>query len=629
MCGILGTFGADLNQIEAACSLMSHRGPDDSGVFYERKLNIALGHQRLSILDLSNLGHQPMVSSDKDVIIVFNGEIYNFRELRSDLEAKGFSFKGNSDTEVLLKLYLSEGPGLMSKLNGIFAFAILDVKSQSILLARDSFGVKPLYYSENDNTFCFASEIKALLALIPTKKEINIEAIDKYISFLYCPGKETPLNSVNKLLPGEAMIVSKGQIEKKWLWYTPSFFNQNISKMNQKEAINGVEDHLRNAVHRQMISDVPLGAFLSGGLDSSAIVTFAREVNPDIKCFSIETSGPQDKGFIDDLPYAKKVAKHLNVSLDIVSINSQRMAQDLEDMVIQLDEPLADPAALNVLYISQLAKSQGIKVLLSGAGGDDLFSGYRRHQALYFEKYWRWMPLNLRKKLKFFSSNDDSSVSYKRRLEKMFSGADLNDSERLINYFRWTDKNLLGGLYSKEFQKKLENSDSNNSMLNYLNSMPKNISPLNQMLALEQRFFLTDHNLNYTDKMSMALGVETRVPFLDKDLVIFTNKLQDKFKQKRNESKWILKKTMEPYLPKEIIYRPKTGFGAPLRGWMRNELREILSSYLSVESINKRKVFSAPAIQQLILDNDRGKIDASYTLLSLLCIEIWCRAYLD
>ena len=629
MCGILGTFGADIDRIEKAYRLMSHRGPDDSGVFYERKLNIALGHQRLSILDLSNLGHQPMVNSDNDVIIVFNGEIYNFRELRSDLEAQGFTFNGNSDTEVLLKLYLSEGPDLLSKLNGIFAFAILDLKSQSILLARDSFGVKPLYYSENDNTFCFASEIKALLALIPTKKEINIEAIDKYISFLYCPGKETPLNSVNKLLPGEAMIVSKGQIEKKWLWYTSSFFNQNISKLNQKKAINGVEERLRKAVHRQMISDVPLGAFLSGGLDSSSIVTFAREVNPDIKCFSIETSGPQDKGFIDDLPYAKKVAKHLNVSLDIISINSQRMAQDLEDMVIQLDEPLADPAALNVLYISQLAKSQGIKVLLSGAGGDDLFSGYRRHQALYFEKFWRWMLLHLRKKLKNFSSNDDSSVSYKRRLEKMFSGADLNDYERLINYFRWTDKNLLRGLYSKEFQKKLETSDSNNSMLKYLSNMPKNISPLNQMLALEQRFFLTDHNLNYTDKMSMALGVETRVPFLDQDLVIFTNKLQDKYKQKRNESKWILKKTMEPFLPKEIIYRPKTGFGAPLRGWMRNELREILSIYLSVESINKRKIFSAPAIHQLILDNDRGKIDASYTLLSLLCIEIWCRAYLD
>jgi asparagine synthase (glutamine-hydrolysing) len=629
MCGIVGVFGGGLDTIEDANLAISHRGPDDYGIYTNNLLKVGLGHRRLSIIDTSSFGHQPMSSDDDKVVLVFNGEIYNYKELRSDLKRKGFVFQGKSDTEVLLNLYLSEGKEMLSKINGIFAFAIWDSDSKSLFVARDALGVKPLYYSIKNNMFAFASEIKALLKLTPNNKELDVESINRYLSFLWCPGDGTPLKSVQKLLPGEAIIVKNGSIINKWLWYKLPIFNKVKKGLNKEQAISGVTDHLRQAVHRQMVADVPLGAFLSGGLDSSAVVAFAKEVNPDIRCFSIETKGKQDKGVIDDLPYAKRVAKHLNVSLEVVSIDSNKMAGDLESMVIQLDEPLADPAALNVLYISQLAREQGIKVLLSGAGGDDLFTGYRRHYAIQLERYWSWLPRSIRTELARTTKNLNVNNSIQRRTTKFFNGAGLDSTDRLINYFRWSNDSVLQSLYSPDFRQQLMGNNSNQVMQDFLEPILTSSSSLDQMLALEQRFFLADHNLNYTDKMSMATGVEVRVPFLDLDLVDFAAHIPNKFKQKGGVGKWVLKKAMEPYLPKEVIYRPKTGFGAPLRTWMKCELRELLGDLLSIESLNKRGLFSAQAVQQLILDNDNDKIDASYTLLSLLCIEIWCRAYID
>ena len=629
MCGIVGVFGGDISTIENANSAIDHRGPDDCGVYKNQSLKVGLGHRRLSILDTSSFGHQPMFSNDGKVVLVFNGEIYNYKELRSNLKRKGFVFQGKSDTEVLLNLYLSEGKEMLPKLNGIFAFAILDTNSESLFVARDALGVKPLYYSTKGNVFAFASEIKALLELTPNNKELDVESINRYLSFLWCPGDGTPLKSVKKLLPGEAIIVKNGSIIDKWLWYKLPICNKIKKGLNKKQAVSGVTDHLRQAVHRQMVADVPLGAFLSGGLDSSAIVAFAKEVNPDIRCFSIETKGKQDKGVIDDLPYAKRVAKHLNVSLEVVSIDSHKMANDLESMVVQLDEPLADPAALNVLYISQLARKQGIKVLLSGAGGDDLFTGYRRHYAIQLERYWGWLPTSIRTKIARTTKDLNLNSTIQRRITKMFNGAGLDSKDRLVNYFRWSNDSVLQSLYSPDFRQELMGSNSNQVMQDFLEPILTSASPVDQMLALDQRFFLADHNLNYTDKMSMAAGVEVRVPFLDLDLVDFAAHLPNKFKQRGSVGKWVLKKAMEPYLPEEVIYRPKTGFGAPLRTWMKHDLRELLGDLLSIESLNKRGLFSAKAVQQLILDNDNDKIDASYTLLSLLCIEIWCRAYID
>lgn len=629
MCGIVGTFGGDTLLIDKACKAIEHRGPDDFGVFVDERINVALGHQRLSILDLSNLGHQPMKTQDNKVVIVFNGEIYNFIELRAGLEKKGFVFRGDSDTEVLLNLYLAYGTEMLPLLDGIFAFAILDIDAENLFIARDAFGVKPLYYSSNEKTFCFASEIKALFEFKSIKKDLDLEAINRYLSFLWCPGEGTPIKSIKKICPGEAMIVKDGEIIKQWQWFKLPVFKGLSKDLTKKQAIEGTTDYLRQAVHKQMISDVPLGAFLSGGLDSSSVVAFAKEINPDINCFTINTSGEQDSGFVDDLPYAKRVAKHLNVNLDIVSIDSKKICEDLQSMIIQLDEPLADPAALNVKFISQLARDNGIKVLLSGAGGDDIFTGYRRHYALKLENYWKWLPTSIRAFIESSSSFLNTNKSFQRRLLKLLNGSSLSSDERLINYFRWTKDVTLKKLFSPTVQEQLINRDISSPMIEFINNLSSGASRLDQMLALEQRFFLADHNLIYTDKMSMAAGIEVRVPFLDEELAEFAANIPDNFKQRGSEGKWILKKAMEPYLPKDIIYRPKSGFGVPLRRWLKTDMKDLLLDLLSSESINKRGLFSSQSVHKLISDNDNGKIDASYTLLSLLSIEIWCREYID
>lgn len=631
MCGIIGAWGSSLaGRVQQASRLQAHRGPDDSGYFLDAQAHVALSHVRLSIQDLSPLGHQPMLSEDQSVVLVFNGEIYNFRELRADLEYAGVHFRSHSDTEVLLELYLRDGEAMLARLNGIFAFAIWDKRSQEMFVARDAMGVKPFYYVESTTGFSFASEIKALMPLLDVADhELDPDALHRYLTFLWCPGEGTPLQGVRKLLPGEAMVLRAGRVARRWRWFQLPVAGAVHGDMDKARAISGTLAALRTAVHRQLVADVPVGAFLSGGLDSSAIVAMAREQTANIRCFTIASNGSAEEGYADDLPYAKRVARHLGVPLDIVSIDSARMAADLEQMVYQLDEPLADPAALNVLYISRLARESGIKVLLSGVGGDDLFTGYRRHLALRYEWLWSGLPRGVLHAAERLTADLDQSRPLFRRLGKLFSGIGLSGDARIANYFVWTRDKQIKELYSPAFRAILGSQPATQPMLDFLASLPESTPALERMLALEQQFFLADHNLIYTDKMSMAAGVEVRVPFLDLDLLAFAARIPSRFKQRGGVGKWILKRAMEPYLPHDVIYRPKTGFGAPLRRWMRHELRELLGDLLSPDSLRRRGIFDPVAVQRLIQQNDAGQVDAAYTLLSLLCIEIWCRRFVD
>jgi asparagine synthase (glutamine-hydrolysing) len=617
----------------AALQMLRHRGPDDSGSFLDSTGSVGLAHTRLAIQDLSSNGRQPMINCDGSVALVFNGEIYNFRELRSELEEVGCAFVGHSDTEVLLQLYLvyrdhQRLDQILRRLNGIFSFALWDAVNDVLWLARDSHGIKPLYYYGSDVVFAFASELKALGALIDVCCEVDVTALDRYLSFSWAPGNLTPAQNIYKLGPGEVLRVRNGQIEDRTLWYKRPFCRSQDS-LTRVQAIRSSELHLRQAVHRQMVADVPVGAFLSGGLDSSSIVAFAREITPDLQCFSIDVPQVGVEGFSNDLTYARQVARHLDVSLQVVQVDAAQMAAELETMVWQLDEPLADPAPLNVLHISRLAREQGIKVLLSGAGGDDLFSGYRRHLALQNERWWRWLPRPLRLQLRAVTGHLPTSHPFTRRLRKAFSGAHLEGDARLVHYFRWIEREDLQALYSPAFRSALGQALAEDPMLEFLGGLPRDTPALERMLALEQRFFLTDHNLTYTDKMSMAVGVEVRVPFLDPDLVEFAAQIPPHFKQRGRQGKWILKKAMEPYLPKEVIYRPKSGFGAPLRRWLQVELRDWLADTLSVDRLQRRGLFDPHAVQRLIVANAEGRIDASYTLLSLVCIEIWCKFFID
>jgi asparagine synthase (glutamine-hydrolyzing) len=629
MCGIAGYAGRFRPEmLRRASGCMAHRGPDDDGIYVDGDC-VGLAHRRLAILDLTPTGAQPMSSDDAQVVVVFNGEIYNFQELRRELCARGVHFRGHSDTEVLLRLYLAEGDAMLSRLNGIFAFALWDRRTQTMLVARDALGVKPLYVAETPHGVAFASEIKALLQLVPDARELDPVALDRYLTFLWSPGERTPLRGVRKLLPGHAMTVREGKVTRHWAWYHLPVFRGPNRPLSESEAVDGVVTHLRHAVHRQLVADVPVGAFLSGGLDSSAVVAFAREQAPDLHCFTIESTGGEQDGFVDDLPYARRVAAHLGVSLDVVSIDASRMADDLADMVWQLDEPLADPAALNVLYISRLARRHGMKVLLSGAGGDDLFTGYRRHVAVQYEPLWRWLPQPVRAGAERLTNRLGTAHPTRRRLRKLVSGAGLDGDAHLVNYFRWIGERELRSLYTDEVRAQVDSESTTASMLEFLRPLPDGVGDLDRVLALEQRFFLADHNLTYTDKMSMAAGVEVRVPFLDLELVEFAARIPNRFKQRGTVGKWVLKKAMEPMLPHDVIYRPKAGFGAPLRRWMRHELRPLMSDVLSTESLRRRGLFEPDAVHRLIRQNETGQVDAAYSLLALLAIEIWCRRFID
>ncbi len=630
MCGIIGYIGK-INQktFKKATNSLKHRGPDDIGFYFDKKNQISLGHTRLSIIDLSKNAKQPMKTNDNNLVLIFNGEIYNFIELKKKLILLGHSFKSNSDSEVLLYLYKEYGVSMLKKLNGIFAFAIWDKQKKEVFIARDHFGIKPLYFLENKNFFIFASEIKAIHSTTREIGSIDHHALNKFLSYLWCPGERTSNSSIKKLGPGEYFFIKNKKIIKHNQWYKLPVFRNLKNINNQSIIIEEIKRKIRKAVHRQMLSDVPVGAFLSGGLDSSSIVAFAKEINPNIKCFSIEIEGGEEKGVVDDLPYAKKVAKYLNVDMEIIRVSSDQISTNLNKLIEMIEEPVADPAILHVYNISNLAQRNGIKVLLSGVGGDDIFSGYRRHQSLLLEKYYDFLPDKIKKSITYFSNYFDQRIPVLRKSKKFLNNANLKSDQKLVNYFLWSNREDLLRLYSDDFKNLLQGEKTEEPMIDFLAKIPKNIHPLEKMLALEQRFFLSDHNLNYTDKMSMAVGVEVRVPFLDKELVEFAKRIPFNLKLKNNSAKWIFKKSMEPYLPKDVIYRPKKGFGAPLRNWIKNELKEKMEDLLSIENLGSRGIFNPKSIENLIYDNNRGKVDASYTLFSLMCIEIWCKKFID
>jgi len=627
MCGIAGFSGRPASEVsDAVLEQLGHRGPDGQGRFNAPSGTVSLFHTRLAILDPTMDGAQPMTGADGQVTIVFNGEIYNFPELRADLEKRGYTFRSRSDTEVLLAMYLEHGTAMLEKLNGIFAFALWDAREKTLFVARDGAGVKPLYISESGGAFAFASEIKALLCFDWIPRRIDSEALSHYVRFLWCPGSGTPLVDVKKLGPGEAMIVIDGRVVKRWRHYSLPAPGPDVS-VSVADWIAEVRSALETAVKRQMISDVPLGAFLSGGLDSSSIVALARKHTSErLQCFTIDFDSDmaKEEGFVLDLPYARRVAQHLDVDLHVVRVGSE-MAEGLASMVQQLDEPLADFSALNVFFISQLARQHGIKVLLSGAGGDDLFAGYRRHRALGLDSLWDRVPGKVRERFGGFGEMLPGRPPFLRRISKLLRSAAMQGNERLVSYFEWAPPDTVRNLFPAE----LASTFHEEPLLEALDSIPETATPLQKMLVLEQRFFLADHNLIYTDKMSMAAGVETRVPFLDPDLMQLAARIPDGYRQHGSTGKWILKKSMEGILPKSVIYRPKVGFGVPLRPWLHGPLRSLTQDLLSPTTIRKRGIFDPVAISALVKEDQLGRADYAYSILSLMCIELWCRAFID
>ncbi|MBN8806902.1 MAG: asparagine synthase (glutamine-hydrolyzing) [Sphingomonas sp.] len=626
MCGIAG-YLADYSPHVAArmASAIAHRGPDGHGIFADTS-RVALAHARLSVIDLSTAGHQPMTDASGRYTIVYNGEIYNYRELRRDLLADA-KFRGESDTEVLIEGYARYGTDFFRKLNGIFALAIWDGHDQTLILARDGLGVKPLYVYRDSRGIAFASEIKAMLAIPGMDRTTDPVAAAAYISYLWSPGERTMFQSVRKLSPGTwARWNTVGGCETGSFYTLPNYSSDPAG--NTDHLIARTTDLVRQAVHRQMVSDVDVGAFLSGGLDSSAVVAFARECsNTRLQCFTIDYGGTGDDAaeLVADLPYAQSVARHLDVDLHTVKVDAS-MANEFEQLIWLLDEPEADPAALNNLHIAALARANGIKVLLSGTGGDDIFTGYRRHQAAQLETWIDATPSFLRRAGASTAELLPVDRPLTRRLRKIAQAASRSSDERLASYFEWLPLEDVGRVMHKSSPHLIE--QVREPLITTLRGQP-NTNALERLLRVDQRFFLTDHNLNYTDKTGMAHGVEIRVPLLDRDLMAFAATVPTRYKLRRGTTKWVFRRAMEPILPREVIYRPKTGFGVPLRAWLKGPMREMIADLTSAATINSRGLFDTVAVQQLRDATLSGKVDGAYSLLAVGAIELWCRRFID
>lgn len=633
MCGIVGIFPLQKGiaratstaaRVEAAVRALHHRGPDGSGVYIDD--NVALGHTRLAILDPTPAGSQPMTSACGRYTIVFNGEIYNFQDLRAELQASGIALRGSSDTEVILECFAREGPSLFKRLNGIFALAIIQRNSGVLTLARDPFGVKPLYLSEGSFGFAFASEIKSLLEIAPIARTIDHVALRRYLTFLWCPGERTLLKEVRKLEPGEVVIVQSGRLVRHEHFAAP-MPNAGTPSGSPRHASEALGEAIEAAVQRQMVSDAPVGGFLSGGLDSTAVVAAARKLNPDLACYTIALVGDGASEIGSDLPYARQAAAALGVRLREVEVGPHDVVAGAQRMVADLDEPLADPACLNVLMIAKAARQDGIKVMLSGAGGDDIFSGYRRHQALRFSPLIDATPLGIRQAIAQIARRDGFTRFGFRKLTKVLANIDQSEDGRIAHLFAWATPATVDALLPPP-PHEVDPSDAAMAPLMDLLSNRAQAPALERCLALEQRFFLADHNLTYTDKMGMAAGVEVRVPFLDLELARKGAAIPTEWKMRGGVTKWLFRQSQKGRIPPAILTRPKVGFGVPLRTWLRGPLREMSEELLSRRTLQARGLFNAANVASLIADNDAGRVDASYTLFSLMCVELWARRFL-
>jgi asparagine synthase (glutamine-hydrolysing) len=632
MCGISGFSGDFPEQLlERFVECLRHRGPDDRGTFFEPAARVGLAHTRLSILDLSPRGHQPMHDPESGCVITYNGELYNFRELRADLAERGQRFASDSDTEVLLRLYAVHGTDMLPLLDGIFAFGIWDPRDRSVFVARDHLGVKPLYVATPPAGVLFSSEIKALLAAPEVSRAVDVQAVDATLRHLWCPGPRTVLAGVRKLEPGCALTLRDGRVAREWRYFHFPVQEPWAGRQRDgRDPVAAMRAELERAVADQMVSDVPVGAFLSGGIDSSTVVAFAARHAEKIPCFTMRftTGRTAAEGFDDDLPYARQVAAHLGVELVEVPVGAE-VAGELEQMIYQLDEPQADVAPLNVRRIAEAARARGIKVLLSGAGGDDLFAGYRRHQAANLERWWSWLPAPARRALRDVTASLPQANAASRRIAKAFRHADLDRDERLVGYFEWIGGEERRCLFRPDVAAELAAGPAYDPLLESVRRLPPRTHPINRVLYLDGRYFLPDHNLNYTDKMAMAVGVEVRVPLLAVSMARFGASLPVRYKLRGRTGKWILREAARDLLPTSVLERSKTGFGVPLRTWLHGDLAPLLGDVLSAESLARGGLFDAAAVQRLVESDRAGRIDAAYPILAVVCVELWRRAFLE
>ena len=640
MCGIVGAVGWGNEQdIERMTALQHHRGPDDGGLWCGHRADgafVGLGNRRLAIIDLSPAGHMPMASADGALQLTYNGEIYNFPALRAELENRGHTFRSHTDTEVILHLYQAEGPACFHRLNGMFALALWDGNRQELILARDHFGVKPLYYIQQGDRLAFASEIKSLFALPDMPRQVNERALHQYLTFLWVPDPTTMLQGVAKLPAGHYARFRDGKLDLIEYWdlsFPPAGHSYTLS---EPELIEAVRDRFRRAVHGQMISDVPIGAFLSAGLDSSSIVAMMREASAGpVSTFTIGFPATDRRGEVtlDDTSVARQVAERFGCKHTEIIVEPD-VADLLPKLVYHLDEPIADPAAITAYLVCREARKT-TTVLLSGVGGDELFAGYRKHLADALAQRYQRIPAPLRRGLieplvsALPSLRGTPLKGYVRLAKKMAKSGSLPPRERFLMDSTYLTEVQKRHLYAPALRQALAGADPWQRHRDYYDHVA-DADFLNQMLYLDTKAFMVSLNLTYNDKMSMASSVEVRVPFLDKDLAEFLAwQVPPSLKLHGRTTKYILRRAMEGILPAEVLTAPKAGFGAPVDHWLAHDLRPMVDDLLSAETIRRRGYFDPAFVHKLIAEQRRGRQDWSLQIWALLTFELWLRTFVD
>jgi asparagine synthase (glutamine-hydrolysing) len=607
--------------VKAMADTIHHRGPDDEGYYIHGP--IGLGFRRLSIIDLQS-GHQPLSNEDGSIWIIFNGEIYNYQELRTLLLHKGHVFSTQTDTEVIVHLYEEFGPECLNKLRGMFAFAIWDKNSKTLLLARDRVGIKPLYYSLNDASLVFASEIKAILADPSIHRKIAPELIDRFLTFLYVPGEETLLSGIKKLAPGHYLLVKDGKTIVRQYWDLD--FGRQAESANFQDAESDLLSLLGETVKLHMIADVPVGILLSGGVDSTGILSLAVEAtNKKISTFTVGFSGNE---VADERPYAKLAADKFGTQHHEMTISAGDFAAFLPRYIWHMEEPVCEPPAIALYYVSKLAKNY-VTVLLSGEGGDEAFAGYSNYRNLvWLERLKAGGPWLSNAFAKGFSLTD--SVFQSRRFSKY--GPLMSDRfpdyyySRTSNPHRFSG-NGLGKIYSADFMQSVDRERSLEPVRR-LQDHVRGQNTLNAMLYIDTKTWLPDDLLIKADKMTMANSIELRVPLLDHKVLEFAASLSPSKKLNGHNTKYILKKALSKRIPSEISKRKKAGFPVPYESWLRKDLKDVVWDALTDSKAISRGYFRRDGVESLLKANSNGT-NYSKEIFSLLSLELWHRTFLE
>jgi asparagine synthase (glutamine-hydrolysing) len=626
MCGITGSYQQADGQklVDIMTDRIAHRGPDAAGTWSHQDDRVAmhLGHRRLSIIDLSAAANQPM--SKDGLTLVYNGELYNFKELRADLKARGVRFATESDTEVVIEAWRAWGPEGLRRFRGMFAFALADGTTGDLVLARDPLGIKPLYYLPRGEGLVFASELKALITAMGSELRIEPGAMVASMLYYWVPDQQCAIEGVRKLPPGSwGRIRPDGSFSVRQYW--------SIGDAAHEAAGGPAADLgsvIKESVTAHLVSDVPVSSFLSGGLDSSIVTVLARQAGQAIDAYTI-TFRPEDQrmeAMPDDAVYARKVASQFGINLHEILI-----APDIVDllprMVDVLDEPIGDPAAINTLLMCEAARERGVKVILSGMGADELFGGYRKHLACVIAGKYGRLPAGPRAGVRFAVDRFPVSVGgrglrYARWAKRFLTFAELPEEPRFRRSYTLYDPDELAALVSPDLAGHVDRVIEQHSDVYRDNSLRDEV---NRMCLADARLFLPGLNLAYTDRASMAASVEVRVPFVDPVVAQAAFSIGGRDKIRGRQGKVALKRAAESWLPREIVYRPKASFSAPLRAWVRNDLQELINDVLVRGELVGSGMIRSGALRRLIDDEQAGREDHAKQIWQLLTLELWYR----